>query len=221
MLRVTLNASLFLTLVFALCAGILIADHTTIGANQSQASGDKTAPDLRRRVSSAPADELVSVVIQPRAGWVDELDSVLRNQGARGVRRFHKLSTAVVELPASAVASLAAHSAVAYVSLNREVSSLGHVSQTSGADAVRSANGATVAGLDGTGVGIAVLDSGMDATHKAFLDKSNTSRIIHSRDFTGEGRTDDPYGHGTHVASIAAGNGRISNGQYTGVAPNA
>ena len=41
------------------------------------------------------------------------------------------------------------------------------------------------------------------------------------RDFTGEGRTDDPYGHGSHVASMAAGNGRISNGQYTGIAPNA
>src|ERR671920_1009351 len=38
---------------------------------------------------------------------------------------------------------------------------------------------------------------------------------------TGEGRTDDPYGHGTHVASIVAGNGRISNASYTGVAPNA
>src|SRR5207249_3754172 len=57
--------------------------------------------------------------------------------------------------------------------------------------------------------------------HVAFLDRSNNRRVLFSRDFTGEGRIDDPYGHGTHVASIAAGNARISNAQYTGIAPNA
>src|SRR5437764_64398 len=46
-------------------------------------------------------------------------------------------------------------------------------------------------------------------------------RVIVNKDFTGENRTDDPYGHGTHVASIAAGNGRISNAKYIGIAPNA
>src|SRR4029078_1151891 len=45
--------------------------------------------------------------------------------------------------------------------------------------------------------------------------------VVYSEDFTGEGRTDDPYGHGTHVAALAAGNGRLSNAQYTGIAPNA
>ena len=42
-----------------------------------------------------------------------------------------------------------------------------------------------------------------------------------SKDFTGERRTDDPYGHGTHVARIAAGNARVSSGAYLGIAPNA
>jgi subtilisin family serine protease len=74
---------------------------------------------------------------------------------------------------------------------------------------------------DGTGVGIVVLDSGIDPNHLAFKDGSNASRIVYKQDFTGEGRTDDPYGHGTHVASLAAGNGTVSGGAYKGIAPNA
>ncbi|MET0647192.1 MAG: S8 family serine peptidase [Pyrinomonadaceae bacterium] len=75
---------------------------------------------------------------------------------------------------------------------------------------------------DGTGIGIAVLDSGLDPNHTVFTSESGSaSRVALSRDFTGENRTDDPYGHGTHVASVAAGNGQVSNGAYRGIAPNA
>ena len=31
----------------------------------------------------------------------------------------------------------------------------------------------------------------------------------------------DDYGHGTHIAGIAAGSGRMSNGLYCGIAPEA
>src|SRR5262249_9913628 len=75
--------------------------------------------------------------------------------------------------------------------------------------------------FDGTGIGIAIVDSGIDTDHRSFLNRNNFVRVVYSEDFTGEGRTDDPYGHGTHVASLAAGNGRISSGEYVGIAPNA
>src|SRR3977135_3163337 len=76
--------------------------------------------------------------------------------------------------------------------------------------------------LDGSGIGIAIIDSGIYSEHSAFSDKqTGKSRIVASQDFTGEGRTDDPYGHGTHVAAAAAGNGAVAHGKYIGIAPKA
>ncbi len=78
---------------------------------------------------------------------------------------------------------------------------LGHLSSTTGTDAVRQqTTGSTTYTLDGTGIGVAVLDSGVDSGHAAFTNSAGNSRIIKSVDFTGELRTDDPYGHGTHIA---------------------
>lgn len=68
--------------------------------------------------------------------------------------------------------------------------------------------------VDGTGVTVAVLDTGVDDTHPD-VDVAN------AKDFTGEGTTDDLHGHGTHVAGIIAGTGEASGGNLTGIAPNA
>src|SRR5205823_10334745 len=57
--------------------------------------------------------------------------------------------------------------------------------------------------------------------HESLRVALGLSRVAASVDFTGEGRTDDPFGHGTHVASLAAGAGQPSGGAYTGVAPRA
>ena len=72
------------------------------------------------------------------------------------------------------------------------------------------------AGYDGTGVKIAVLDTGVDADHPDLAGQVDASQeLLHGR------RPDDHYGHGTHVASIAAGTGAQSGGTYKGVAPGA
>jgi serine protease AprX len=70
-------------------------------------------------------------------------------------------------------------------------------------------------GYTGAGVGIAVLDTGIDLEHPDF-----GGRIGGMADFTGEGVA-DVNGHGTHVAGIACGDGRAHGGKYTGVAPGA
>ncbi|MFF1648226.1 S8 family serine peptidase [Streptomyces sp. NPDC058240] len=71
-------------------------------------------------------------------------------------------------------------------------------------------------GFDGTGVKVAVLDTGVDATHPDLAD-----RIVESRSFVPGETARDGHGHGTHVASTILGSGAASGGKYRGVAPGA
>ncbi len=72
-------------------------------------------------------------------------------------------------------------------------------------------------GYDGTGVTVAVLDTGIDASHPDVAGK-----IVGRVDFTGSAPdAKDGHGHGTHVAATIAGTGAASNGLRKGVAPGA
>ncbi|MFV2111834.1 S8 family serine peptidase [Micromonospora sp. LOL_025] len=72
------------------------------------------------------------------------------------------------------------------------------------------------AGYTGRGVRVAVLDTGIDATHPDLA-----GRVAQVRNFTEESAPGDIVGHGTHVASIVAGGGAASGGRMRGVAPDA
>ncbi|MBB6566848.1 S8 family serine peptidase [Kribbella sandramycini] len=71
------------------------------------------------------------------------------------------------------------------------------------------------AGFTGKGIKVAVLDTGIDATHPDLA-----GQVAGARDFT-DTSADDAVGHGTHVASTIAGTGAASGGKYKGVAPEA
>lgn len=71
-------------------------------------------------------------------------------------------------------------------------------------------------GFDGTGVKVAVLDTGVDDTHGDLAGK-----VIEARNFTDSPDTKDRFGHGTHVAATVLGTGNASGGARKGVAPGA
>ena len=199
------------------------------GARAGSQAGNKISPDLLKLLRESQGDKPINVIVQQNTtgGLSLNLDALLRDLGGHVARRFGRLGALSLSLPPKAVEALAARGDVRYVSPDRQVNASGHVETTTGTGEVRTQTLVSLPGipvtttLDGGGVGIAVVDSGVDAGHAAFRDGLGLSRVAASVDFTGENRTDDPYGHGTHVASIAAGGGQASGGAYTGVAPGA
>ncbi|MDT0441449.1 S8 family peptidase [Streptomyces johnsoniae] len=73
------------------------------------------------------------------------------------------------------------------------------------------------AGFDGTGTRIAILDTGIDTSHPDLAG----GKVVAEENFSAAADLADRQGHGTHVASIAAGTGAHSGGAFTGVAPGA
>ena len=147
---------------------------------------------------------------------------ITAERGAVG-RRLSNLHAQVAELDNRALARLAADPRVTHIWLDRDA--FATLERTGGAV------GATLAredfGLTGRGVGIAVIDSGITSWHDdlyAPFGTSSPNRVVHFKDFTTlvtTSQPDDPYGHGTHVAGIIAGNGYDSSGRRTGIAPDA
>jgi len=75
---------------------------------------------------------------------------------------------------------------------------------------------AWAAGYDGSGVTVAVLDTGIDVNHPDLSGQVDlTESFVPGEEIT------DVDGHGTHVASTIVGTGAASGGQRKGVAPGA
>ena len=175
----------------------------------------RLAGSLQKRLAQkAPAIDVI--VEAPQA----EVDRLARTYGLRVKRRLGM--GAVLSGNSAQVQQAASDANVAALAADEVVfSTMAVTTVTTGANLLwnNGRSGRHFDGLTGAGVGVAVLDSGI-ARH---ADVARRLRL--SLDFTGEGTTEDLYGHGTHVAGIIAGSGagsRTADGsRHVGMAPGA
>jgi len=199
-------------------------------------------PALRAALATAtPGDRLVVIVnYDETVTTADAMSAAIMDVGS-GVIQFNNLDLVAALATPAEISAISALPAVQGVYANKQLrySAMLHESvPTIRADAVHAA------GITGKGVGIAILDSGIDGLYNPDLhypDKTvqNIKVLFNLTDlFTFKGSLKQPakaanlfvenlpnsetsVGHGTHVAGIAAGMGTASTGYYTGVAPGA
>jgi serine protease AprX len=163
-------------------------------------------------------------VIVEFKGATPDVRAITRRNG-RFFRSLPGQRGVVAEIDSASLTSLAADPLVARVSIDRPVfPTLARTAATVAATLARNDFG-----VDGRGVGIALIDSGIAGYHPDLYlggDPDRTfDRIAHFQDLTpgglgGSGPSDE-FGHGTHVAGIILGSGIASEGRRTGIAPGA
>jgi serine protease AprX len=176
------------------------------------------SPDL----ADADPHSVVNVIVQFVLPPSNDDDQTINQLG--GVPQQADLSlirAKAYSIPARAAAAIAHNPNVAYISLDRPLNpTLDYANATIGANLAFQSN------WTGTGVGVAIIDSGISPA-KDLQGQGSASRIVYSQSFVPKvTSTVDQYGHGTHVASIVAGNGAASTGvpyikTFRGVAPGA
>ncbi len=172
------------------------------------ARSPKIAPDL----DGLDPHSIISVIVQFAAPPDSAQHGRIDQAGGVEQADLPLIRGEIVSIPASALSGLANDPNVVYVSPDRQVSAtLDYANPTVGAGYALSY------GWDGTGVGIAIIDSGI-LQENDLLSKntnaSNVSRIVYNQSFIPKvSSTSDQYGHGTHVAGIITGNGTASTGQ--------
>jgi serine protease AprX len=144
---------------------------------------------------------------------------VVKGHGGKPGRRLGILNAQVAKISNGKLKALADDPRVKHVYLDRPTKGfVGRTAVTVGARAVQE-----LMGYDGSGVAVAVIDSGVTDWHDDLtVFQGQGQRVTHFVDFVnGYTQPYDDWGHGTHVAGIVAGNGFDTNGTRNAIAPGA
>jgi serine protease AprX len=169
------------------------------------------------------SNQPVKIIVQYKQAPQSAALARVQTLGGHLSSRLSVVNGAAFTVSARALATLANDPEVAFVSLDHTVKGLDDYT-----NAAINVGDVWNAGYNGAGIGVAVIDSGINDNHPDLWDSTDSySRVVYHQDFTGTSEDNpngwlvyDTYGHGTHVAGIIGGNGYLSNGRYAGVAPN-
>src|SRR5579871_5803545 len=203
---------------FAVCLFLLTS--TSLFANNA-----KISPDLQPLLANSSSNVNVIVQYSKPQSCGGLLGSILcppvNLLGGLLHSTFSLLNAVAATVQAGSIVNLSNQSNVVYISLDRTV-----VAALDYTTAAVNAPMAWNSGYTGTGIGIAVIDSGIYNHPDLNVANSNQSRVVYRQSFATGGVMNDDYGHGTHVAGILAGNGSQSalpgsTRLLSGIAPNA
>lgn len=165
------------------------------------------APLLGDDIEAVP-DEYI-VVFNPEVGTRDAkaaIDSLRLSKSSAILREYSIIPGFAARLSAADLSAVRANKNVQYVERNGvvRVDKVEAVA-ADGIDRIDQRNLPRDGfyddrGRDGSGVNVYIVDTGIRRTHNEF-----TGRVGVQMDFIGDGRLDDCHGHGSHVASTAAG----------------
>ncbi len=193
------------------------------GAPSSRVKNYKFDSEIERRVRQGNPDRTIRVIItmQPGAKLPPDLKRYVRKNGSLDI-----INSMVLDLPARVIRQFEKHPDIFQVHYDRPAGKENYrTAVTVGALVARQSMGYT-----GSGIGVAVIDSGITSWHddlKTTYYNSTTypygnQRVTKFVDFVnGQSLPYDDNGHGSHVAGIIAGNGDDSNGDKSGIAPKA
>jgi len=184
------------------------------------------------REASARPDGAASVrvIVQKRAGAGLAPELAVRRLGGQVTRALPIIAGFAATVPAAAADGLAGLPGVRAVTPDDRV----RVQGTASSGGIRSvypkvvkADAAWNRGVTGSGVTVAVLDTGVApnlpdlAGRLVQVTDDLSGQVTPCKNLSGELDCNDRYGHGTFIAGLVAGNGASSGGKWKGVAPGA
>jgi serine protease AprX len=178
------------------------------------------------QMAAAQPEARVSVIVQ-KAGKDTRVEDLVARLGGAVTQDLHIINAFAAEMKAKDVAQLAKADGVRWVSLDATMMEAGGPDGTINTTNLKNvydkairADQVWAQGYQGSGIGVAVVDSGINWQTDLYT-VMGTNRVVANVRFNTDYNPTyyDNYGHGSHIAGIVGGNGLSSNGQYIGIAP--